>query len=158
VTAACVLSRVGGLTIAAASSVFYTALVFGRTVFPLTAFFEAPKESTALEIVTIFLNAGTFLVVAIVAGGLAERFRSTRAELETEQTNLRDLEAFTDLIFHSVGTGIVAVDREHRVTAINRAAEHITGVSAARAIGQPWTVFGDSVALAPIEAEIETEA
>jgi two-component system sensor histidine kinase PilS (NtrC family) len=158
VTAACVLlSRVGGLTIAAASSVLYTALVFGRTVFPLTAFFETPKESTALEIVTIFLNAGTFLVVAIVAGGLAERFRSTRAELETKQANLRDLEAFTDLIFHSVGTGIVAVDREHRVTAINHAAEQITGVSAAHAIGQPWTVFGDSVALAPIEAEIETE-
>ena len=58
-------------------------------MFPLTAFFEAPKESTALEIVTIFLNAGTFLVVAIVAGGLAERFRSTQAELETEQTNLQ---------------------------------------------------------------------
>ena len=87
-------------------------------------------------------------MVAIVAGGLAERFRSTRAELETKQTDLRDLEAFTDLIFHSVGTGIVAVDREHRVTAINRAAEQITGVSAAKAIGQPWTVFGDSVALA----------
>jgi two-component system sensor histidine kinase PilS (NtrC family) len=158
VTAACVLlSRVGGLTIAAASSALYTGLVFGRTVFPLTAFIETPRESTALEIVTIFLNAGTFLVVAIVAGGLAERFRSTRAELETKQTNLRDLEAFTDLIFHSVGTGIVAVDREHLVTAINRAAEQITGVSAAKAIGQPWTVFGDSVALAPIEAEIETE-
>jgi hypothetical protein len=67
VTAACVLlSRIGGLTIAAASSALYTGLVFGRTVFPLTAFTETPKESTALEIVTIFLNAGTFLVVAIV--------------------------------------------------------------------------------------------
>src|SRR6185295_408914 len=103
VTAACVLlSRTGGLTIAAASTVFYTGLVFGRTVLPI-AFFEAPKESTALEIITIFLNAGTFMIVAIVAGGLAERFRSTREELETKQADLKDLEAFTDLVFHSVG-------------------------------------------------------
>src|SRR5207245_858743 len=87
----------------------YTGLVFGRTVFPMTAFFEAPKESTALEVITIFLNAGTFLIVAIVAGGLAERFRSTREELETKQADLKDLEAFTDLVFQSVGTGLIAV-------------------------------------------------
>src|SRR5205823_10832636 len=136
VTAACVLlSRTGGLTIAAAGSVFYTALVFGRTVFPLTVL-EAPKETTALEIITIFLNAGTFLIVAIVAGGLAERFRSTREELETKQTNLEDLEAFTDLVFDSVGTGLIAVDRDHRVTALNRAAEQITGINAEAAVGR----------------------
>jgi hypothetical protein len=46
VTAACVLlSRVGGLTIAAASSVFYTALVFGRTVFPLTGSSRRPRRA-----------------------------------------------------------------------------------------------------------------
>jgi len=156
VTAACVLlSRTGGLTIAAAGSVFYTALVFGRTVFPLTVL-EAPKETTALEIITIFLNAGTFLIVAIVAGGLAERFRSTREELETKQTNLKDLEAFTDLVFDSVGTGLIAVDGEHRVTALNRAAERITGVAMPQAIGQSWDVFGAAVSLAAIEPEIET--
>ncbi|HET7342543.1 MAG TPA: ATP-binding protein [Methylomirabilota bacterium] len=155
VTAACLLlSRTGGLTIAAVDSLLYTGLVFGRTVFPMTAFFEAPKESTALELVTMFLNAGTFLIVAIVAGGLAERFRSTREELETEHANLKDLEAFTDLVFHSVGTGLIAVDGEHRVTALNRAAEQITGVSAQAAVGRAWSVFGDAVSLPAIEAEL----
>jgi two-component system, NtrC family, sensor histidine kinase PilS len=155
VTAACLLlSRTGGLTIAAVDSTLYTGLVFGRTVFPMTAFFEAPKESTALEIVTMFLNAGTFLIVAIVAGGLAERFRSTREELETKQADLKDLEAFTDLVFHSVGTGLIAVDGEHRVTALNRAAEQITGVSAEAAVGRAWAVFGNAVALAAIETEL----
>ena len=130
------------------SSVLYTGLVFGRTVLPLTAFFETPKESTALEIVTIFLNAGTFLVVAIVAGGLAERFRSTRAELETKQANLRDLEAFTDLIFQSVGTGIVARrPRAPRDRVQSRRRAHHRGVRPADAIGQPWTRVRDSVAL-----------
>jgi two-component system, NtrC family, sensor histidine kinase PilS len=155
VTAACLLlSRTGGLTIAAVDSTLYTGLVFGRTVFPMTAFFEAPKESTALEIVTMFLNAGTFLIVAIVAGGLAERFRSTREELETKQADLEDLEAFTDLVFHSVGTGLIALDGEHRVTALNHAAAQITGVSAEAAVGQAWTVFGNAVALAAIETEL----
>src|SRR5438477_4244851 len=155
VTAACVLlSRTGGLTIAAAGSVFYTALVFGRTVFPLTVL-EAPKETTALEIITIFLNAGTFLIVAIVAGGLAERFRSTRQELETKQADLKDLEAFTDLVFHSVGTGLIALDGEHRVTALNRAAERITGVAAHAAVGRPWSVFGAALSLADVEPELD---
>jgi two-component system sensor histidine kinase PilS (NtrC family) len=157
VTAACVLlSRTGGLTIAAASSALYTGLVFGRTIFPMTAFFEPPVESTALEVITIFMNAGTFLVVAIVAGGLAERFRSTQEELETNQADLRDLEAFTNLIFESVGTGLIALDREHRVTALNRAAEQITGVAAAAVMGRPWSVLGSSVPLAVVESEIES--
>ena len=156
VTAACVLlSRTGGLTIAAAGSVLYTGLVFGRTVFPLTMF-EAPKESSALEVITMFLNAGTFLIVAIVAGGLAERFRSTREELETKQADLKDLEAFTDLVFHSVGTGLIALDGEHRVTALNRAAERITGVSTQAAVGRPWDVFGSGLALSAVEPEIDT--
>jgi two-component system, NtrC family, sensor histidine kinase PilS len=156
VTAACLLlSRAGGLTIAAISSVLYTGLVFGRTVFPLTRFFEAPEETTALEVMTIFMNAGTFLVVAIVAGGLAERFRSTQQELETKQADLRDLEAFTNLVFDSVGTGLIALDGEHRVTALNRAAEQITGVQDAEVVGQPWSVLGSGVPLAAIEVEIE---
>jgi two-component system sensor histidine kinase PilS (NtrC family) len=156
VTAACVLlSRTGGLTIAAVSSTLYTALVFGRTIFPMTAFLEAPSEDgTALEIITIFMNAGTFLVVAIVAGGLAERFRSTQEELETQQADLRDLEAFANLIFESVGTGLIALDREHRVTAANRAAEQITGVTLEATLGKPWGVFGAGVSLAVVESEI----
>jgi len=54
-----------------------------------------------------------------------------------------------------VGTGLVAVDREHRVTAVNRAAEQITGVSTDAAVGQAWGVFGDGVALGAIEIEIQ---
>jgi two-component system sensor histidine kinase PilS (NtrC family) len=155
VTAACVLlSRTGGLTIAAAASLLYTGLVLGRTILPIT-FFEAPEESTALEVITIFLNAGTFLVVAIVAGGLAERFRATRQELETKQADLKDLEAFTDLVFHSVGTGLIAVDPEHRITALNRAAERITGVSAAAAAGRPWSVFRTGLSLTTVEAQVD---
>jgi two-component system sensor histidine kinase PilS (NtrC family) len=157
VTSACVmLSRTRGLAIAAMSSVLYTGIVIARTVLPLTVFFDAPQETTALELVTMFLNAATLLVVAIVAGGIGERYRATRQELETRQRDLRDLQAFKDLIFQSVGTGLIALDRAHRITAFNRAAEEITGVTAAQAIGHGWpALIGATVPLASIEGAID---
>lgn len=157
VTAACVmLSRTRGLAIAAMSSVLYTGIVVARTVLPLSIFLDAPQETTALELVTMFLNAATLLVVAIVAGGLGERHRATRQQLETQQKDLRDLQAFKDLIFQSVGTGLIALDRAHRITAFNRAAEEITGVTAAQAIGNSWpALIGAAVPLTSIEATID---
>src|SRR2546422_6776733 len=154
VTAACVLlSRTRGLAIAAVASVLYAGIVIGRTVLPLSVFFDAPQETTALELVTMFLNAATLLVVAIVAGGLGERCRATSQELETRQKDLRDLQAFKDLIFQSAGTGLIALDRAHRITAFNRAAEEIVGVTAAQAIGSHWpALIGAAVPLASIEA------
>ena len=156
VIAACVLlSRTGGLLIAGLASVLYIGLVFGRTVFPMTAFFEPPLETTALEVLTMFLNTGTFLIVAIVAGGLAEQFRETRAALEIERRDLRDVQAFRDLIFNSASTGLIALDLHHVVTAFNPAAEEITGLPAGRAIGLPGRlVFGDAVPLDTIHAAV----
>jgi len=156
VTAACVLlSRTRGLAIAAVCITLYTGIVVARTVLPLIQFFDAPQETTALELVTMFLNAATLLVVAILAGGLGEQYRATRQELETRQKDLRDLRAFKDLVFQSVGTGLIALDREHRITAFNRAAEEITGVVAPRAIGQAWSsLIGAAIPLEPIEAVI----
>jgi two-component system sensor histidine kinase PilS (NtrC family) len=158
VTATCVLlSRTRGLAIAAVSIVLYTGIVLVRTVLPLIQFFDAPQETTALEVVTMFLNAATLLVVAILAGGLGEQYRATRQELETRQKDLRDLQAFKDLVFQSVGTGLIALDLEHRVTAFNHAAEEITGVAAPHAIGQAWSsLIGSVMPLEPIESVIAT--
>jgi len=156
VTATCVLlSRTRGLAIAAVSIALYTGIVLVRTVLPLIQFFDAPQETTALEVVTMFLNAATLLVVAILAGGLGEQYRATRQELETRQKDLRDLQAFKDLVFQSVGTGLIALDLEHRVTAFNHAAEEITGVAAPHAIGQAWSsLIGSVIPLEPIESVI----
>jgi two-component system sensor histidine kinase PilS (NtrC family) len=137
------LSRVGGLMIAALSSGLYTALVFARTVVPVTHFWEPIGEGIALEILTIFVNAGTMLVVGIAAGGLAARILAAQRELETRGRDLKDLTVFKDLIFQSVGTGLIALDRDQRITAFNRAAEAISGVPAVRAVGRQWAeLFG----------------
>jgi len=157
VTGACMLlSRTGGLAMAGVASMLYAGVVLGRTALPTSVFFESPGETSALELLTMFLNAGTFLIVAIVAGGLAEQFRATSQELETQRKDLRDLQAYKDLVFQSVGTGLIALDRDHRITAFNGAAEEITGRSANETIGRPWrAIFGDGVPLPEVEAAIE---
>jgi two-component system sensor histidine kinase PilS (NtrC family) len=160
VTAACVLlPRPGALAVAASASVLYSLIVLGRTILPIAYFLETPHETSALEMVTMFLNAATFLVVAIVAGGVAERYRAAQGELETRQRDLRDLEAFRDLIFECVGTGVVVLDRDHRVRAYNRAAGEITGRRGAAAVGASWAeLAGDGVDLAEIAGSLEQPA
>ena len=157
VTGACVLlPRAGALAIAAFASLLYSGLVFGRTVFPMAYFFEAPQETSALEVVTMFLNSATFLVVAIVAGGVADRYRAAHRELATRERDLRDLEAFRDLVFDCVGTGLVVLDRRHRVTAFNRAAAEITGRGGATILGAQWQdVAGEGLDLEEVAQALE---
>ena len=156
VVAACLLlSRRGGLTIAGLCSALYTGLVFLRAVVPTLAA-DTAAETTALEIMTMFLNAGTLLVVGIVAGGLAERVHAVRRELDAERRALGDLRVFKDLVFESVETGLIATDRSDRITAFNRAAEAMTGVSADEAVGRPWSaLFGDTPSLRVVERQLD---
>jgi two-component system sensor histidine kinase PilS (NtrC family) len=153
--ASVLLSRPRTLAVAAVASLLYTGLVWSRTVFPITVLLEPPQETTALEVLTIFLNSATFLAVAIVAGGLAERYRATRRELESHRKDLRDLQAFKEVVLRSVGAGLLVVDDAHTVTALNRAAEALLGRSAAEAIGRPWSdLFGEGIPLAEVERTV----
>jgi two-component system sensor histidine kinase PilS (NtrC family) len=150
-----VLPRAGGIVMGGVCTVLYTGLVLGRSVLPLDALMENPGATTALEILTMFINAGTFMTVAIVAGGLAVRSQAARQELESRRRDLRDLQAFKDLIFQSVGAGLVALDGAGVITAFNRAAEVMTGWAAAEAVGRPWgAVFGPALDLAEVEADL----
>ncbi len=144
VTAACVvLGRPGGLVIAGLSSLLYVAVVLTRTVFPLL---EGPTETTALDVMTIFLNTGSFLAVGVLAGSLGERYHAMSRALEDQRKDLSDLQAFKDLIFESLGSGLVGMDLDRRITALNRAAEEITGYQSAEAVGRCWeSVFGEAI-------------
>jgi two-component system sensor histidine kinase PilS (NtrC family) len=68
------------------------------------------------------------------------------------------VEAFKDLVFESVATGLIALDRNHVITAFNPAAERITGRGAAVALGAGWTtLFGTVLGLDAIDATIGTD-
>ena len=145
VGASLLLSRWGALAIALVSSGLYTGLVLARSVVPAVAFDEPVDRMAALDMLAILTTSGTIILVSLVAGTLAERCLRSQRELERERRSLGDLKAFSDVIFQSVGTGLVALDRDHRITAFNRAAEAMTGVPASMALGADWSeVFGAS--------------
>jgi two-component system sensor histidine kinase PilS (NtrC family) len=151
VVAACfVLSRAGALIVAGLSSLLQIGLVLGRSAVVLLGLAE-PAEMSALEVLAALLNAAALLVVSIMIASLAARYRQSQEHLATHRKHLSDVQAFRDLIFESVGSGLVAVDEEVRVTAFNRAAESITGVPRADALGQPWSaIFGQDIDLAAV--------
>jgi two-component system, NtrC family, sensor histidine kinase PilS len=148
------LARLGGLVVAGLASLLYVGLVLGRTILPLANLLE-PGETTALEVLSVFLNAGVLLVSAIVAGSMAERYQFAQASLEAQQRHLSDVQAFRDLIFQSVGTGLIAVGPDGRITAFNRAAEAIAGLPADAALGQRFNdIFGPDVDLERVHAAV----
>jgi two-component system, NtrC family, sensor histidine kinase PilS len=156
VVAACfVLSRAGALIMAGLSSLLQLGLVGGRTAVVLLGLAE-PVEMTALEVLAALLNAAVLLVVSIVTASLAARYHQSQEHLATHRKHLSDVQAFRDLIFESVGSGLVAVDKVERVTAFNRAAESITGVRAADALGQRWSaIFGPGIDLDQVSRAID---
>jgi two-component system sensor histidine kinase PilS (NtrC family) len=158
VTAAClILGHPGGLVIAGLSSLLYLGLVVARTLFPLILLVE-PSESAALEVMTAFLNTAAFLTVAVLAGSLADRYQRLSRTLEDQRKDLSDLRALKDLIFESLGSGLVGMDLGRRITAWNRAAKEITGYQSAEAMGRLWeSVFGDGIPPAEIDRATRVE-
>ena len=141
-----VLPQAGASAVAGLSSLFYVGVVLGPTA--LSALGGIPGDTTTDEALAICLNAAVFLVVGFVTSSLAGRYRESQEHLDAHRKHLSDLQAFRDLIFESVGSGLVGVDPRGRVTAFNRAAESITGVRAVDAMGQPWSaIFGSGVDL-----------
>jgi two-component system, NtrC family, sensor histidine kinase PilS len=154
VGACLLLSRWGALAIALSSSGLYSLLLLARSVVPAVAFDEPVDRMAAIDMLAILTTSGTIILVSLVAGSLAERCLLSQRDLERERRNLGDLQAFSDVIFQSVGTGLVALDGAHRITAFNRAAETMTGSPASTAVGASWTdVFGGRPPLEDIEGE-----
>ena len=124
--AACfVLSRPGALVVAGLSSLLQVALVVGRSTVVLLGLAE-PSDTAPLEVLAAVLNAAMLLIVSMVTASLVDRYRRSEHHLGAQQRSLSDVKAFRDVIFESVGSGLVAVDAGGRVTAFNRAADSIT--------------------------------
>ncbi len=152
-----VLSRAGAFAVAGLSSALYMVVAFGADLLAALQV-EGDAETAPVEILAIVLNAGVFLIVAFVTSSLADRYRESQEHLDAHRKHLSDVQAFRDLIFESVGSGLVAVDAGGHVTAFNRAAESITGVSAADALGQPWgAIFGAGVDVDEIRAAADDD-
>jgi two-component system sensor histidine kinase PilS (NtrC family) len=85
----------------------------------------------------VFVHAAAFVATAALAGYLAEQLRRTGERLVAREGDLAAITALHESIVQSVSSGLVTIDPSGRVTFLNRAGEHITGLAAGAVQGEP---------------------
>jgi len=76
--------------------------------------------------------------LVILSAGIVIYLRGpARGEGTIMSSEKEQKQNYTDVILDSIADGVFTVDREWRITSFNRAAEQITGVSRAEALGLP---------------------
>lgn len=93
----------------------------------------------------IAFHDAAFLLVGALAAQVAGRRRMT-ADLRKVEEDFADLNVLHTRILASIRSGIVTTDLDGRIYTFNRAAEEITGVAEADAVGRSiFSVFGDEL-------------
>jgi len=130
----------GGLLVGALSSVLYSGIVltqyYGTPASPIVVVAEN-FPPLRVAIYTLGLNVFGFLAVAALTGYLAEGLRRADAQLQQASSELADVQAFSRHVVDSLTSGLATTDMTGIVATYNRAAETITALTGARAIGQP---------------------
>jgi two-component system, NtrC family, sensor histidine kinase PilS len=134
------LERRGAFVTGTASSLIHFAHMdlgyFGYIPFPPTTLSLPSLQSI------IGLSIFGFCSVAYLSNYLAESWRRTGVELEKSTVQVAFLQAFSDRIMDSLGTGLITTDIEGRIYLFNRAAEEMTGYVSEQALKLTiWQVF-----------------
>ncbi|OGW28508.1 MAG: hypothetical protein A2X56_01545 [Nitrospirae bacterium GWC2_57_13] len=144
ISASIILYRRGGYLSASMASIFYGGMLDMQyyNVF----FFVRSSNFTAMQVLYfVSVNILSFYTVALLSSYLSERLRKTKQELREKSIDFNDLRVLQDHILRSVGSGILAMDLNGRISSWNPAAEQITGYSHGE-IRQMWQeVFGESI-------------
>ena len=135
------LERRGAFVAGTASSLIHFAHMdlgyFG--VIPTTTILW--PDLTSLQYI-ISLNIFGFCSVAFLSNFLAENWRKTGVALEKSAGQVTFLQAFSDRVIDSLGSGLITTDLEGRVYLFNRAAEEITGCRSDQALNRTiWELF-----------------
>jgi two-component system sensor histidine kinase PilS (NtrC family) len=133
-------SRRGGVMTGVLASLLYTGIVLaqyqyvGRALLPYLGDASLlPPARVALY--TMGLNVFGFVAVAGLSGYLAEGLRRADARLAQAKHQIADLQAFSRHIIDSLTSGLATTDVDGTILTFNRAAEQISGLAAAAAIG-----------------------
>lgn len=143
IAASTVQFRRGGLLMATLSAIAYaglvltqyTAVVLGHEASLAGETGLLPNVSVAEY--TVALNLFGFFAVAMLSGSLAESGRLGRTRLAQASTEIAELQALNQHVIDSLPSGLVTTDRAQSILTFNHAAEAITGISFADAVGQP---------------------
>jgi two-component system sensor histidine kinase PilS (NtrC family) len=138
IVAASVLQfRRGGLMVGTLSALMFAGLVLAQYTGALVLPAAETLPPVRVAAFSIGLNTFGFLSVALLSGYLAEGLRRADAQLEQTSSELADLQAFNQHVLDSLTSGLLTTDREDRILTFNRAAEAITGLPEAHAVGRP---------------------
>ena len=122
----------------------------------------APLDEQDLSLVTTFsAQAVLALENSRLYGHLEEEVQRVTGELQRSNAELRRMQEFSESILANVGSGLLVLDQEGRVTKINRAACELLGVSEDLPEDETLvTLFGEEAAghvLGPIEPGMRHE-
>jgi two-component system sensor histidine kinase PilS (NtrC family) len=138
IAASTIESRRGGRMVGVLSSVFYAGLVvvqyYAQGLSPMALTVPVLPDAR-VAMFTVGLNVFGFIAVASLSGYLAEGLRRADERLAETSTQLEDLQAFSQHVIDSLMSGLATTDIDGTVMTFNRAAEAITGVSVADAVG-----------------------
>jgi len=140
IAASTIQSRRGGMMVGVLSTLLYGGLVlaqyYGAGFVPVVTDY-ALLPPARVAIFTVGLNVFGFFAVAVLSGHLAENVRRAGEQLVETSNQLADLQAFSQHVIDSLTSGLATTDIDGRVLTFNRAAEAITRVTAAEAVGRP---------------------
>lgn len=76
---------------------------------------------------SVFVHVIAFLLTGLLSGTLAERWRSSEAELQRKSIDYQELERLNRTILSHISSGLMIINRRGRIRSFNAAAEEITG-------------------------------
>ncbi len=138
-------------------------LLFRRGAFTAAAIAALADASVILvatpgppRVVTLFVHVAALAAIATLMAYVSEQLRSADVRLAASELELEAVTALHEAIIQSVSSGLLTLDRDGRITFLNRAGEQILGRSARDVQGESaerW--FGARpVAVARAEANV----
>ncbi len=88
-------------------------------------FAKGNPSFSGLESVPFLFNIASFHVVALISGYLGELYLDKDKQLIKTKEDLVQLQSFSDVVVQNVGTGLITLNSENKISYYNQAAAHI---------------------------------
>ena len=144
ISASIILYRRGGVLSASLSSILYGGML-DMQYYDVPGFVKSQNFTAMQVLYLVFINIFSFYTVAFLSSYLSDRLRKTRQELREKSLDFEDLRNLQEHILRSVGSGILTMDLNGRVTSWNPAAEEIIGYTIDEIRTNVQNVFGESI-------------
>ena len=128
-----VLTKVASYVMALVSGLIYVLIVFYqlRNELPLPSgqsFLSSMSQWGEIGLVSTYFHLTGFLLVAILAGYLSERFRTAGRELGESERSLRILQNLHENILQSLTSGVITLNLDGKIISANRTGLEILGI------------------------------